>query len=198
VLLSPNVPLLFMGEEYGETAPFHYFIEHGDPALVEAVRQGRKREFAHFGWRPEDIPDPQDLATFERSRLSLEKLSDRQAALLRWTNALIRLRKNVLSLGAGNAATLHHRVWAFEAEQVLVVHRWEQEGSQAMLVLGFNKSPVTVTLREPQGTWRLRADSMAIEFGGTGQDAMLRQLVVSSQGASVTIPAYTATLFIST
>jgi len=198
VLLSPNVPLLFMGEEYGETAPFHYFIEHGDPALVEAVRQGRKREFAHFGWRPEDIPDPQDLATFERSRLSLEKLSDRQAALLRWTNALIRLRKNVLSLGAGNAATLHHRVWAFEAEQVLVVHRWEQEGSQAMLVLGFNKSPVTVTLREPQGTWRLGADSMAIEFGGTGQDAMLRQLVVSSQGASVTIPAYTATLFIST
>jgi maltooligosyltrehalose trehalohydrolase len=72
VLLSPNIPLLFMGEEYGETAPFQYFIEHGDPDLIEAVRQGRRREFAHFGWNPEDIPDPQDSATFERSRRGSE------------------------------------------------------------------------------------------------------------------------------
>ena len=56
--------------EYGETAPFHYFIEHGDPGLIEAVRQGRRREFAHFGWKAEEIPDPQALATFEWSRLS--------------------------------------------------------------------------------------------------------------------------------
>jgi maltooligosyltrehalose trehalohydrolase len=195
VLLSPNVPLLFMGEEYGETAPFQYFIEHGDPSLVEAVRQGRKREFARFGWRPEDIPDPQDPATFERSRLNWEELSDRQAALLRWTGALIGLRKNVAPLGAEDAKTLRHRVWAFEAEQVLVVHRWAEEGSQAMLVLGFNKAPVTVTLREPQGTWRLQADSMAIDFGGAGQDAMPTHLGVSLQGTRVTLPAYRAALF---
>ena len=50
VLLSPFVPLLFMGEEYGETAPFPYFISHSDPNLIEAVRQGRRDEFKAFGW----------------------------------------------------------------------------------------------------------------------------------------------------
>ena len=198
VLLSPNIPLLFMGEEYGETAPFQYFIEHGDPALVEAVRQGRKREFAHFGWRPEEIPDPQDPATFERSRVNREKLSDRQATLLRWTSALIRFRKNMPPLGAGDAKALRHRVWAFEPEQVLVVHRWAGEGSQVMMVLGFNKAPVTVTLREPQGAWRLQADSMAIEFGGAAQDAMPTHLVVSPQGTRIPVPAYRAALFTNT
>ena len=68
VLLSPFVPLLFMGEEYGEPAPFHYFTSHGDPALVEAVREGRRREFAAFGWHGE-APDPQAEATFAGSRL---------------------------------------------------------------------------------------------------------------------------------
>ena len=70
VLLSPNIPLLFMGEEYGERAPFLYFIDHSDPGLVEAVRKGRREEFAPFGWREEDIPDPYAVSTFERSRVS--------------------------------------------------------------------------------------------------------------------------------
>ena len=52
-LLAPNIPLLFMGEEYGETAPFQYFTDHGDPALVEAVRKGRRAEFASFAWEGE-------------------------------------------------------------------------------------------------------------------------------------------------
>ena len=67
-LLSPYVPMLFMGEEYGETAPFQYFISHLDPALVEAVRRGRREEFAAFGWQ-DMVPDPQDEATFRRSQL---------------------------------------------------------------------------------------------------------------------------------
>ena len=63
VLLSPYIPLLFMGEEYGETAPFLYFVSHGDPALVEAVRRGRREEFARFTWKGE-VPDPQAEETF--------------------------------------------------------------------------------------------------------------------------------------
>ena len=66
VLLSPFLPLLFMGEEYGEVAPFLYFVHHGDDGLIEAVRKGRKEEFAAFGWKGE-IPDPQDEDTFLRS-----------------------------------------------------------------------------------------------------------------------------------
>jgi maltooligosyltrehalose trehalohydrolase len=196
VLLSPNIPLLFMGEEYGETAPFQYFIEHSDPDLIEAVRQGRRREFAHFGWNPEDIPDPQDPATFTRSRLNRERLDDRQTALLRWTKELIRLRRGELALGAGDGKVRHHRVWTFEAEQVLVIQRSAEEGASVLLVLGFNKSPVTVRLSEPQGKWRLRLNSASQEFGGAGQDSMPADLVISPQGTSVSIPTYGATVFL--
>ena len=63
VILSPNIPLLFMGEEWGEPAPFTYFTSHSDAALIEAVRRGRKEEFADFRWQGEP-PDPQDEETF--------------------------------------------------------------------------------------------------------------------------------------
>ena len=68
LLLSPFLPLLFMGQEYGETAPFLYFVSHSDPGLIDAVRKGRSHEFAAFSWRGE-VPDPQAPGTFERSRL---------------------------------------------------------------------------------------------------------------------------------
>lgn len=197
VLLSPNIPLLFMGEEYGETAPFQYFIEHGDPGLIEAVRQGRQREFSHFGWKPEEIPDPQAPATFERSRVYPKHLDECQAGLLAWTNRLIQLRKTIPSLGAGDTKIHGHKVWVYDGEQVFVIHRWAREGGGALLVLGFNKSRVTISLREPEGGWRLRMDSGTEEFGGTGQDSFPTSLALSSQGTQVVIPAYTAALFIS-
>lgn len=58
VILSPYIPLLFMGEEYGETSPFQYFVSHSDENLIESVRKGRKEEFSSFEWS-EEIPDPQ-------------------------------------------------------------------------------------------------------------------------------------------
>src|SRR5437660_9762298 len=68
VLLSPFVPLLFMGDEYGETAPFQYFVSHSDPQIIEAVRHGRMEEFSAFKWKGEP-PDPQGEQTFKRSQL---------------------------------------------------------------------------------------------------------------------------------
>jgi maltooligosyltrehalose trehalohydrolase len=73
VLLAPFVPLLFMGEEYGERAPFQFFSDHIDPELAEATRIGRREEFAAFASFGEEIPDPQDPATFERSKLTRER-----------------------------------------------------------------------------------------------------------------------------
>jgi maltooligosyltrehalose trehalohydrolase len=71
VLFSAQSPLLFMGEEYGEPSPFQFFSDHPDPATAEATRSGRKREFAAYaGFSGDDVPDPQDPATFERSKLS--------------------------------------------------------------------------------------------------------------------------------
>ena len=71
ILLSPYVPLLFMGEEYGELNPFPFFVSFTDPALIEAVRKGRKEEFAGFA-AGHVLPDPQAITTFEESALSLD------------------------------------------------------------------------------------------------------------------------------
>jgi len=91
-LLSPFVPLLFMGEEYGETAPFQYFTSHGDAALVEAVRRGRRAEFAAFGWQ-DRVPDPQDEATFKRSHLDHAlREQEPHKTLFRLYRELIRIR----------------------------------------------------------------------------------------------------------
>ena len=67
LLTSPFVPMLFQGEEWGASTPFQYFTDHDGPrARARPCREGRRREFAAFGWAPEDVPDPQDPATFAR------------------------------------------------------------------------------------------------------------------------------------
>jgi maltooligosyltrehalose trehalohydrolase len=90
VLFAPQVPLLFMGEEYGETAPFQFFTDHDDPAIAEATREGRKREFAKFSAFAGEVPDPQDPATFLRSKLHREAGDDELRAFYR---ELITLRR---------------------------------------------------------------------------------------------------------
>ncbi len=102
VLCSPFVPLLFMGEEWGASTPFQYFTDHPDPDLGRAVSEGRRREFASFGWAPEDVPDPQDLATFERSRLDwVEPADEPHADLLEWHRRLVHLRRSEPDLTDG-------------------------------------------------------------------------------------------------
>jgi maltooligosyltrehalose trehalohydrolase len=103
VLMPPYVPLLFQGEEWGATAPFQYFTEHEDPDLGHAVSEGRRREFAAFGWQPEDVPDPQAAATFVRSRLDWTEIARApHAALLAWHRALIALRRRGEAGGTGD------------------------------------------------------------------------------------------------
>ncbi len=69
VLMAPFIPMLFQGEEFAASTPFQYFADHEDPEMARAVKAGRRGEFAAFGWRPEDIPDPEKVDTFERSKL---------------------------------------------------------------------------------------------------------------------------------
>jgi maltooligosyltrehalose trehalohydrolase len=68
--LAPFTPMLFQGEEYGEVAPFQFFSDHIDPEIASATRAGRRREFAAFAAFGRELPDPQDPATFERSKLT--------------------------------------------------------------------------------------------------------------------------------
>jgi maltooligosyltrehalose trehalohydrolase len=103
LLLSPYVPLMFMGEEYAETRPFNYFVSHGDAALVEAVRKGRRAEFATFGWG-DSIPDPASEATFAASRLDRAVATEpRHAAVLALYRDLLSLRRDEPALRPGGA-----------------------------------------------------------------------------------------------
>ena len=87
LLLAPETPLLFMGEEYAEPAAFQFFTDYGDKHLQDAVVEGRKKEFEDFGW--EDMPNPQDPATFERSKLSWQMDNE----MLAWYKQLLELRR---------------------------------------------------------------------------------------------------------
>lgn len=102
VLTSPFVPMLFQGEEWGSESPFQYFTDHQDTELGRAVAQGRRSEFAEFGWEPDQVPDPQDPATYERSRLDWSELGqERHAAMLDWYRSLVALRAAESDLGPG-------------------------------------------------------------------------------------------------
>jgi maltooligosyltrehalose trehalohydrolase len=99
VLTSPFTPMLFMGEEWGATTPWQYFTDHEDPTLAATVREGRRNEFKAFGWRPDDVPDPQDPQTFRRSILNWdERKSPPHDDLLQWHRDLIALRRTLPEL----------------------------------------------------------------------------------------------------
>ncbi len=122
VLTAPFVPMLFQGEEWGASTPFQYFTDHQDPGLGDAVRDGRRREFAAFGWDPQAIPDPQDPATFQRSRLNWDELAhEPHAELLAWHRSLIRLRSDRPALRDGRLDQV--RVRFDERARWLVVER---------------------------------------------------------------------------
>jgi maltooligosyltrehalose trehalohydrolase len=102
VLTAPFVPMLFQGEEWGASTPFHYFTDHGDPNLVRAVREGRREELVAFGWDAQDLPDPQDSETFRRSQLDWRELEhEPHRSLLDWHRRLITLRRGTSALTDG-------------------------------------------------------------------------------------------------
>ena len=102
VLTGPFVPMLFQGEEWAASSPFQYFADHGDTELARQVSEGRKREFAAFGWNPESIPDPEKRETFEQSKLKWEELKQEpHAEMLAWYRQLIHLRRSTPDLNNG-------------------------------------------------------------------------------------------------
>jgi maltooligosyltrehalose trehalohydrolase len=92
LLLAPETPLLFMGQEYDEPGPFQFFTDFGDPALQRAVREGRRQEFKDFDFAQIEVPDPQDPATFERSKLNWQ-LTQGENPMLDWYRSLLALRR---------------------------------------------------------------------------------------------------------
>jgi maltooligosyltrehalose trehalohydrolase len=163
-LLSAFAPLLFMGEEYGETSPFLYFTSHGDPDLAEAVRRGRTDEFRSFGWK-EDIPDPQAEATFERSRLNLGLAQEEpHRTLLRFYQMLLRFRREY-RLGRVSAPTIRE----LENSRALMVFPGVQTNKLAML-FNFADTVTDVPSEVLEGDWEKKIDSSDLEWLGPGTE----------------------------
>lgn len=172
LLLAPYVPLLFMGEEYGETHPFLYFVSHGDAALVEAVRAGRRRDFEHFGWQPE-VPDPQSPDTFERSRLDRGALDEpRHRQMLALYRDLLGIRRSEPALRPG-AAHVHAETDP-EGEWLLVgltpresdIHRRDSRALLALYNFSAREHQVPVAASVGAGRWRLRFSTRNARYGG--------------------------------
>ena len=108
VLLAPFVPMVFQGEEFAASTPFQYFTDHHDAELGKSVSEGRKQEFAGFGWAPEDIPDPQSPESFMRSKLKWQETNEAgHADILDWYKKLIALRKSSPALLDGDMHATH-------------------------------------------------------------------------------------------
>lgn len=165
LFLSPYIPMLFMGEEYGEEAPFLYFVSHSDPALIEAVRKGRREEFQSFEWQGSP-PDPQDLSTFLQSRLQWEKRDEgKHRVLLDLHRELIRLRKKIPALSIPDRSNL--QVSCSEEEKLLFLAR-QRGGSHLFSVMNFSHGNHAFSHHLPGGEWKKILDSSDLKWLGPG------------------------------
>lgn len=165
VMLSPYIPLLFMGEEYGETAPFQYFVSHSDEDLIEAVRSGRREEFSSFEWQGE-VPDPQAEGTFLNSRIDLRlRQQGRHNVLFRLYRELIRLRKETPALS--NLSKEDLEVTCSEGELALCVRRRASD-DEVFISYNFSERDLIVNSTPLEGEWRMILDSSSGEWGGNG------------------------------
>jgi maltooligosyltrehalose trehalohydrolase len=168
MLAAPALPLLFMGEEYGETSPFQFFTSFLDPGLVEAVRQGRTAEFAKFGWQG-NVPDPGAPATFLRSRLNHTlAAAPRHRELREYYRRWLELRAEHPALGSRHKQRARATLDA--GGQVLTLRRSAPEGPSIALVANLSKArqPMPADL-----TGHVLLDSAEARFGGPGQTPKL-------------------------
>ena len=163
LLAAPAIPLLFMGEEYGETAPFHFFASFLDPALTAATRRGRRREFERFGW-DDSSADPALSATLEACRLhaALEEVP-RHRELREYYRAWLSLRREHPALGC-RAKEEAHAAWDADGA-VLTLTRAAPSGARVRLVANLSTERRAWA---PDARWRLLLDSEEPRFAGMG------------------------------
>jgi len=151
VVLSPFIPMLWMGEEYGEKSPFQYFTSHSDADLIEAVRKGRKEEFDDFKWEGE-VPDPHDEQTYERSKLQWDRLAhDEHQNLRRLYRDLLRLRHETPSLRRLDLGALETH--ASDDDRTLLIRRWT-DSDQALVAFNFGSNASTIAIPFARAGWK--------------------------------------------
>jgi maltooligosyltrehalose trehalohydrolase len=184
LLLSPYVPLIFMGEEWGETNPFLYFVSHGDEALAMAVREGRRAEFAKFEWRGE-VPDPTAVESFERSRLDWAKPErDPHRGLLALYRDLLVLRRSQPALRPGEPVVDVH----FDNSAGWIQQRLARPGAAEVLAVhNFNPADESRIPLRVAGRWDLVLTTDDPAYGGQG--------VATYDGTVLVLPGRGAALF---
>jgi maltooligosyltrehalose trehalohydrolase len=193
-LCSPFLPLLFMGEEYGETAPFLFFTSFEDTDLVAAVREGRKKELgAHYS--ESDFTDPQAQSTLERCKLDWSKPSlPPHSETLRLCRDLIALRKQYSCLG--NCRKDLTEIWFDEQSKFFVMKRTDPSGSAALLVCNFSNNPQNIPVTaEPQG-WRLALWTGDAAYG-SNSGARPAEMLTAGANSDVRLSAFEAAIYLS-
>ncbi|MCE7042888.1 malto-oligosyltrehalose trehalohydrolase [Dyadobacter sp. CY312] len=164
VLVSPYLPLLFMGEEYGEKNPFQYFVSHTDPEIVEMVRKGRKKEFEAFHMDGE-APDPVLEETFERSKLNWELIEkEPHQTMLNYYKELIATRKSQPPLCVLNRkkVSVEHNT----ATQVIVLRR-QHKVQDVICLMNFSAEMQEVEVSLYAASWRKLLGSSDLQWGGS-------------------------------
>ena len=165
LLLSPYIPLLFMGEEYGEDNPFHYFVSHSDPDLVEAVRRGRRWKFENFADKGEP-PDPARLETFLASKIAWKKRErGNHRVLLALYRQLLSWRREIPCLARLDKEKIE--VYGMEGDLVLFLHRWN-ETDRLFCVFNFNRKVMDLRPSPGEGDWVRLLDSADSPWNGPG------------------------------
>jgi maltooligosyltrehalose trehalohydrolase len=187
VILSPFIPLLFMGEEYGEPAPFLYVTSHGEEKLVEAVRAGRNAEFAAFKWLGE-VPDPQSEETFSKSKIDV-RLSAQPSAhweLRLFYKELIRLRKELPAIAQSDSQRAE--TMAYEHPNVLLVRYWTEQ-DEAVALFCFERTAVSAPIDLPSGKWSVVLSSAQWTQGSRAEGELKSdgRVTLALQPLSVTL-----------
>jgi maltooligosyltrehalose trehalohydrolase len=191
VLLSPYLPLLFMGEEYGETNPFPYFVSHSDPDLVQAVRNGRKEEFKSFAWDGTP-PDPQDLSTFEsavlhrKNRLAAGTHRDIHA----YYRKLIRLRKKMIPTELADKKNME--VTRLSRQPGICI-RYAHKKADIAVIFCFAKERISYSLPLSPGVWEKLLDNS--DPGDPTNEPIPRQMV-STGSVELNLPPYACLVLI--
>ncbi len=191
VILSPYLPLFFMGEEYGERAPFPYFVDHGDPDLIEAVRAGRAREFRSFDWQGE-LLDPASPETFNMAKLDRRRLQEpRHRALFDLHRELLRLRRNTPALA--NLDMSEMVISSIDSNRILLMCRHHATGD---VCCAFNIGDKAATFELPigAGSWRLVLDTADGKWTGPG--SRLQATLISPDNAEITILGMSCAVYV--
>lgn len=139
LLTAPYTPMLFMGEEWVASTPFLYFADHDDAEMRKKVAEGRKQEFAAFGFDG-DVPDPEDPETYEKSKLNWEEQAEgKHAEMLAWVKSLIKTRRSHIALNDGDR---HHLQVSTDHER----HTLVMERDEARVVINFGEEPQSFSL----------------------------------------------------